>query len=248
MAIRVQWHDHHVWRAISGNGSIQGDLLKDSGWTGAPVEAEIATAGTADSFISASHVKKACLAHQVTTCSLFKLQKDAYIAYSKDAEETNELSFEESPQFYFWNPVLELEILVFVFIRSYRELSFLLYKDMLQELIPFFFALDHVHYSRWLSIHLRDMEELNSSTFTEFAKGNFTIQKTARPFFFNGYRPGPMSKNNEGGLLHCLKLVSSLRSLKLKMKHGAKSVRRHHDDTFKVYSHYTEMDLHVTIP
>ena len=48
-------------------------LLKDSRWTGALTETEIATARTADSFISASHVKKTCLAHQVTACTLFKL-------------------------------------------------------------------------------------------------------------------------------------------------------------------------------
>ena len=41
---------------------IIGDLLKDSGRTGVLAGAEIATPGTADSFISASHVKKTCLA------------------------------------------------------------------------------------------------------------------------------------------------------------------------------------------
>ncbi len=53
---------------------------------------------------------------------------------------------------------------------------------MIQDLLPFFFALDHVHYARWISIHLRDMETLESSTFAEFTKGNFTVHKTARPF------------------------------------------------------------------
>lgn len=65
---------------------ILGDLLKDNGWTGALAEAEIATLGTADSFISASHLKKTCLAHQVTACSLYQLHKAAYMAYIQEAE------------------------------------------------------------------------------------------------------------------------------------------------------------------
>lgn len=60
---------------------ILGDLLKDSGWTSALAEAEIVTPGTADYFISALHVKKICLTHQMTACSLFQLRKAAYIAY-----------------------------------------------------------------------------------------------------------------------------------------------------------------------
>ena len=78
------------------------------------------------------------------------------MAYIQEAEEESELSCESwirkresvCPQFYFRNLVLQLELLVFVFIRSYRESNFKLYKDVLQELIPFFFALDHVHYVR----------------------------------------------------------------------------------------------------
>ena len=167
-----------------------GDVLKDSGWTIALTEAEVASAGTADSFIHASHVKKTRLAHQVTACSLYQLCKTAYGKYLQEAEDTDVESFEqwisrresETPQFHFWNLVLRLELLVLLFIRSYRESNFELYKDVLQELLPFFFALDHVHYARWVSVHLRDMETLDSNTGAQFLQGDFTVHKTARPF------------------------------------------------------------------
>ncbi len=68
------------------------DLLKDSGWTGALTEAEIASPGTADSFLSATHVKKTCRAHQVTACSLYQLRKAAYVAHIQDVAEENEQS------------------------------------------------------------------------------------------------------------------------------------------------------------
>ena len=43
-----------------------GDRLKGSGWTQALVQAEITTAGTADSFLRAAHVTRPRRAHQVT--------------------------------------------------------------------------------------------------------------------------------------------------------------------------------------
>ena len=35
-----------------------GDLLKDSGWTSALVQAGVTTAGTADSFLKAAHITR----------------------------------------------------------------------------------------------------------------------------------------------------------------------------------------------
>jgi len=47
-----------------------GDLLKCSGWTSALVQAGVASAGTADSFLSASHITRTRRAHQVTACAI----------------------------------------------------------------------------------------------------------------------------------------------------------------------------------
>ena len=33
----------------------------------------------------------------------------------------------------------------------------MLYIESLTKIVPWFFALDHTHYSRWVPIHLRDM-------------------------------------------------------------------------------------------
>lgn len=49
---------------------ILGDLLEDSGWTGALVHAGVATSGTADAFLKASHVTRTRRAHQITATSL----------------------------------------------------------------------------------------------------------------------------------------------------------------------------------
>ena len=52
-----------------------GDWLQGSGWTQALVQAEITTAGTADSFLRAAHVTRTRRAHQVTAAALYILQR-----------------------------------------------------------------------------------------------------------------------------------------------------------------------------
>ena len=91
----------------------------------------------------------------------------------------------ESPQFEFWSITLELELAVLTFIRSLREGNFQLYLESLKELIPWFFALDYPHYSRWLPVHLRDMIQLNQihpNIAAEFRKGKFVVNKTSHAF------------------------------------------------------------------
>ena len=61
-----------------------GTLLRDSGWTSAIVEAEVASSGTTESYLSASSVTRTRQAHQITACSLYKLMKKAYHDYRSE--------------------------------------------------------------------------------------------------------------------------------------------------------------------
>ena len=89
LAKEIQW----TWPATHGEvimfGGLHiematlkllGDWLEDSGWTiaNALIQAEIASSGTANSFILASHVTKTCHAHQVTAANLYALLQRAY--------------------------------------------------------------------------------------------------------------------------------------------------------------------------
>lgn len=69
-----------------------GDYLEGSGWTNALTEAGIASSGTADSFLKASHVMRTRHAHQVTTMALAKLQENAFLctegAHNDEARES----------------------------------------------------------------------------------------------------------------------------------------------------------------
>ena len=55
-----------------------GDWLRGSGWVQALVQAEIATPGTADSFLRAAHVTRTERAHQITATTLHILQPCVY--------------------------------------------------------------------------------------------------------------------------------------------------------------------------
>lgn len=168
-----------LWTAL-------GDFLDASGWTTALTEASVATAGTADSFIKASHITRTRHAHQVTALALSSLQGDAF---KLEEDPLGEEHYEEwrlnmlkkSPTFQYWDMVLKTEILILIFIRSHREKDFLLYVQCLEALMFLFFALDHYNYSRWASVHLRDMKALPPAVKEDFQK-HWVVAKSSRRF------------------------------------------------------------------
>ena len=53
------------------------------------------------------------------------------------------------------------------------------------KITPWMFALDHIHYSRWLSVHIRDVLALSKKhpeILTEFNAGKLVIHKTSDKF------------------------------------------------------------------
>ena len=171
-----------------------GDLLDGSGWTGSLIQAGVATSGTADSFLRASHMTRTRRAHQITASSLYILLQKAYTEYSNALDEGhNMMSVEDwcterassCPQFHFWSIILQLELQVMIYVRSIREADFLLYIDALTKIVPWFFALGHTHYARWIPVHLRDMimlKDTHPNVNNQFMKGNFVVLKTTHRF------------------------------------------------------------------
>ena len=67
--------------------------------------------------------------------------------------------------------------------RAHREQNFPLYVKTLKALVPWFFALDHHNYARWIPIHICAMENLPASILAEFKDhGNLVVQKTTNRF------------------------------------------------------------------
>ena len=124
-------------------------------------------------------------AHQVTALALHKLQREAF---SQCVDKASFSTWEEarkrrSPTFLFWNVILRLETLVLLVIHAHRQRNFSLYVEAMEELMPLFFALDHVNYARWASIHIRDMKSLPDSIAKEFqSEGHWVLSKTGNNF------------------------------------------------------------------
>ena len=137
---------------------VLGDWLEDTGWVEALVQAKVASAGTADSFLKAFHITRTRHAHQVTASSMYILLNRSYAHY----QESLEPECRNVPQFYFWHTALQLELLVFTFVRSLCVAHFALYVGCLTKLTTLFFRLDHTNYARWVPVHIRDM--LSQST------------------------------------------------------------------------------------
>ena len=126
------------------------------------LDAGIATSGTVHSFLKVSHLARTGHAHQVTVAALTQLQRQAFsLAGDLENFETWRLGMIKlSPTFQFWDTVLRLELLILMFVRAHREKDFNLYIETLENLMGFFFALDHYNYACWLPIHIRDMKSL----------------------------------------------------------------------------------------
>ena len=89
------------------------------------------------------------------------------------------------PHFQFWYIILQLELYIMIYVRAIREGNFQLYVQALSKIVPWFFALDHTHYARWIPVHLRDLvslKECHPNIYAEFEKGNFTVRKSGRAF------------------------------------------------------------------
>ena len=202
LAKQIQWnwpnpYGEHKMVVMFGGLHIEmcafkaiGGWLEESGWTSALVEADITSPGTADSLLKASHLTRTRHAHQVTAACLYILLKRSYDTYTQivtpppeSFDTWRKRRMEESPQFQYWSVTLEFQLTIFSFVRSIREGNFQLYIEALDCLMPWFFALDHPHYSRWLSVHLRDMKSLKNihpEVAKQFESGKFVVKKTHR--------------------------------------------------------------------
>ena len=161
--------------------NMLGDYLACSGWTTALTDAGIATCGTADSFLKSSHLTRT--PHQITCVALHELQQEAFVllADGESFEQWRRDMVKESPTFQYWDTILFIEISVLIFVRAHREKNFPLYVEALESIMGYFFAFDHYNYSRWVSVHIRDMCLLPSSIKQQFKK-HLVVSKTQHRF------------------------------------------------------------------
>ena len=214
------------------------NLLDSSGWTGALVQANVATPGTAESFLCVTHVTHTRRAHQTTAGSLYHLLQKAYLAScSSLGEERNQSPLEDwcssraelYLQFKFWLLILQLELPVLVYVKAIREEDFKLYVDALTKIAPWLFALNHTNYARWIPVHVRDivtLKHVHPKVFAQFLKRNFVVKKTAHRFsaiaIDQGHEQNNAAVKDDGGAVD---LTESPAALKRWMVSGPEMAR-----------------------
>jgi len=93
---------------------------------------------------------------------------------------------EACPLFLFWSIILQLELEVMIYVKAILEGDFLLYTYALTKIVPWFFALGHTNYARWMdtcpsTCHFF-MHDKHPGVFAEFRKGNVVVKKTTHVF------------------------------------------------------------------
>ena len=112
-----------------------GDYLEDSGWTTALTNADVASAGKADSVLKTAHLARTRHSHQITALALEQLEEEAFLftglqqdADTREAWRNNMI--EKSPTFQYWNTILNIEITGLIMIRAHRDHNFSLYVEL----------------------------------------------------------------------------------------------------------------------
>ena len=122
-----------------------------------------------------------------------------------------------------------------------------MFKNYLENVIPWTFALNHTNYSRWLPIYLKSPKELHlihPTVFEEFQKGFFTVSKTNRLFSWisNDYAHKQNNKliKSDGGMVGILDHAKTLPkrmisrpvidSVIAKVNVGITNAKNHHEN------------------
>ena len=89
---------------------------------------------------------------------------------------------EEQPHADFWFKFIELDLLIILqFVKSCRSADITLYRETLNSLMPWVFALNDNHYARNLLVHFREMvtlKERHPALYVEFQRCHFMGQKS----------------------------------------------------------------------
>ena len=163
------------------------DVLESFGWTTALIEAEVASSGTTDSYLKAAHLTRTRCTHKITLLTLYNLQSEAFML-------SEGLKMESLPRL--GETTCRREVLLlctgtwswdmnphsYLHQGSQREeFPFLCWSLGGTHTTPLFFALEHVNYSRWMPVHIRDMKSLPDTIkdeFEIFLTGSFPRQVT----------------------------------------------------------------------
>ena len=189
---QVQWHYNKKYELFWMMGPLHiemvmlsaiGDWLEGSGWIQVFEKAGVSTTGRIESFLTGKKVKRTRYAHLLSLSALSQLMYAAFEDSKKpDFEIWRKDLVEDNINANFWSQVIQMETLLFQFVKSLRSADFQLFCLSIKEIVPWMFALDHTHYARWLSVFYQDLMEVSPALFKAFMDGKFVVQKSEHEF------------------------------------------------------------------
>ena len=161
-----------------------GDWLRGSGWCEVYEASKINTPGRIGSFLKG---KRSRYDHQVTLSVLLIFARDSFQRQTTLGcfNDWKENLAKVSVNAHYWFTVIDLEICIFMFVRILHEGNFDSFVRCIKDILPWSFALNHVHYSRWMSVFMYDLiclPEEHRDIFTQVMDGNSTVIKTNHVF------------------------------------------------------------------
>ena len=124
--------------------NVIGIWLHGSGWCKGKI-----TSGRVHSFLKGSHVKRSRYAQQIILAALIKSAHQAYLetdySYHDDWKKS---VMESSNNAFYWFCVLELQLNLFLFIRSISKENFDLFVRTVDTMLSWAFALAYINYAR----------------------------------------------------------------------------------------------------
>ena len=152
---------------------INGQLVTGSGLDDILDKSKLSYIGLKTAFCDVNDIKKALYSVEVVVVCLYTQLSHAHMesGTSLDLEQWAEV--QECVMFRYWYSVLRFQMTTLMLVRSFRESNLLLLLSCLKEAIPLCFSLDHIHYARWLSVFIHDLEILsveNSDLFESLGK------------------------------------------------------------------------------
>ena len=142
--------------------SAIGNWLEGSGWVEIFERGSDFTLARVESFLYGNKVKRCRYGHQVSLAAFRKLAGDAFRLETEGSQVI--ISFTDwadkkkstSVTAHYWFQLMSLKIILFMFVRSFREANFDMFVCCLKAIVPRLLSLDHVHYASWLPIFIRD--------------------------------------------------------------------------------------------
>ena len=94
--------------------------------------------------------------------------------------------FHNGPMKVFWDSYLEMVEVLLNAIRATREGNWEMHIESTKEMLPWFYAYDHINYARYLpiySVNMMSLEESHPEAHTMLANGDFGVQRTTHQGF-----------------------------------------------------------------